>query len=85
MLAVLKCPCCGEIAERLAFRNLEADGADGGIVTALVLACPNCSLVLGASVNPAEYVATLLRHIRSRTGDDAVASLQAMDGRGAEV
>jgi hypothetical protein len=76
-MPVLKCPCCGEAAKRLAFRNLEADGADGEIVTALVLACPNCSLVLGASVNPAEYVATLLRHIRSRTTDDVRASFQA--------
>ena len=71
MLAVLKCPCCGEVAERLAFRNLEADGANGEIVTALVLACPNCSLVLGASVNPAEYVTALLRHIRSLAPDGA--------------
>jgi len=77
-MPVLKCPCCGAAAERLAFRNLEADGADGEIVTALVLACPNCSLVLGASVNPAEYVAALLRHIRSRTADDVQASLLVM-------
>jgi hypothetical protein len=70
-MAVLKCPCCGEAAERLAFRNLEAHGADGEIVTALVLACPNCSLVLGASINPAEYVATLLRHIRSAAPESA--------------
>ena len=78
-MPVLKCPCCGVAADRLAFRNVEADGADGEIFTALVLACPACSLVLGASVSPAEYVATLLRHIRSRTADDVRAGLRSTD------
>jgi hypothetical protein len=72
----LKCPCCGESAGHLAFSNLEAHGADGEIVIALVIACPNCSLFLGASVNPAEYVATMLRQIRSsRLNDDALSEL----------
>lgn len=65
MSAMLKCPCCGATADHLTFRNVEALGASGEVVTALVLSCPRCDLVLGASVNPSEYVAVLARHIHA--------------------
>ena len=62
--ALYKCPCCGKAAGHLGFRNVEAHGPGGEVVTAMVIACPSCDLVLGASVNPAEYVAAMLRQIR---------------------
>ena len=36
----------------------------------MVLSCPGCDLMLGASVNPAEYVAAMLRQIRVNRGED---------------
>ncbi|MDP3740496.1 MAG: hypothetical protein Q8R02_24130 [Hyphomonadaceae bacterium] len=71
LVDVLKCPCCGEAADKLAFRNLEAANPAGDVVTALVLACPHCNLVLGASVNPAEYVTALLRQIHVNKLEEA--------------
>ena len=70
MSAALKCPCCGRTAEHLVFRNVEAHGPNEEVVTTMVLSCPGCELMLGASVNPAEYVAAMLRQIRTRPDDD---------------
>ena len=70
MNASLKCPCCGRTADHLAFRNLEARGPDNEVVTTMVLSCPGCDLMLGASVNPAEYVAAMLRQIRVNRGEE---------------
>ena len=50
----LKCPCCGEVADHLAYKNIEARGKEGRM-RAVVLACPSCDLLLGASISPAEY------------------------------
>jgi hypothetical protein len=36
----------------------------------MVLSCPGCELMLGASVNPAEYVAAMLRQIRVNRGEE---------------
>lgn len=68
--SALKCPCCGKTADHLVFRNVEARGPDEEVITSIVLSCPGCELVLGASVNPAEYVAAMLRQIRTRPDDE---------------
>jgi uncharacterized C2H2 Zn-finger protein len=47
----------------VAVKNVEARGEDGAL-TATVLACPRCDFVLGASINPIEYVAALMRQLR---------------------
>jgi C4-type Zn-finger protein len=78
MTAALKCPCCGRTAEHLIFRNVEAHGPHDEVVTTMVLSCPGCELMLGASVNPAEYVAAMLRQIRAR--DDERPSPQRASG-----
>jgi hypothetical protein len=65
MTTGFKCPCCGEAAGHLGYRNVEAHGPGGGVVMATVMACPHCDLVLGASVSPAEYVAAMLRNIHN--------------------
>ena len=70
-MAGFRCPCCGEAAGHLGYRNVEARGPGGGVVTATVMACPHCDLVLGASVSPAEYVAAMLRQIRAGAGTEA--------------
>lgn len=74
MTAALKCPCCGKSAEHLSYKNVEAHGANGAL-TATVLACPKCDLVLGASINPSEYVAALLRQIRPHESAAPAASI----------
>ncbi len=63
MIVALKCPCCGKSSGHIAVKNVEARGDDGAL-TATVLACPRCDFVLGASINPIEYVAALMRQIR---------------------
>lgn len=63
MTAALKCPCCGKSADHLAYKNVEARGAEGALA-ATVIACPKCDLVLGASIAPSEYVAALLKQMR---------------------
>jgi hypothetical protein len=70
VLQVMKCPCCGRAAEHLAFRNIEAHGPDDEVISTIVLACPGCDLMLGASINPSEYVAAMLRQIRNNRMDD---------------
>lgn len=70
MMAAVKCPCCGRTADNLVYRNVEAHGPDGEVVTTMVLSCPSCELMLGASVNPAEYVAAMLRQIRVARGEE---------------
>jgi hypothetical protein len=59
----LKCPCCGTASDHLSYRSVEARGPDGGVVSTLVLGCPGCDMMLGASVNPSEYVAAMLRQM----------------------
>jgi hypothetical protein len=70
MTPTLKCPCCGRTADHLVFRNLEAHGPNDEVVTTMVLSCPGCELMLGASVNPAEYVAAMLRQMRINRGEE---------------
>ena len=70
MSSALKCPCCGKTADHLVFRNVEARGPNEEVITSVVLSCPGCELVLGASVNPSEYVAAMLRQIRTRPEDE---------------
>lgn len=71
MLGGFKCPCCGEAAGHLGYRNVEARGPAGAVVMATVMACPHCDLVLGASVSPAEYVAAMLRQIHTNSERNA--------------
>ena len=63
MTVALKCPCCGNTSGHIAVKNVEARGEEGAL-TATVLACPRCDFVLGASINPIEYVAALMRQLR---------------------
>lgn len=63
MTVALKCPCCGKTSAHIAVKNVEARGQESAL-TATVLACPRCDFVLGASINPIEYVAALMRQIR---------------------
>ena len=70
MMATMKCPCCGRTADHLVFRNLEARGPHDEVVTTMVLSCPGCELMLGASVNPAEYVAAMLRQMRVNRSEE---------------
>ncbi len=72
-----KCPCCGEAAGHLGYRNVEARGPGGAVVMATVMACPHCDLVLGASVSPAEYVAAMLRQIHRSSEQGAAQPKQA--------
>jgi hypothetical protein len=76
----MKCPCCGRTADHLVFRNLEARGPGDEVVTTMVLSCPGCDLMLGASVNPAEYVAAMLRQIRVNRGEEDRARPRAANG-----
>ena len=79
MNASVKCPCCGRTADHLVFRNLEAHGPNDEVVTTMVLSCPGCDLMLGASVNPAEYVAAMLRQIRvSRSEEERPRAVKAV-------
>lgn len=71
MTGGFKCPCCGESAGHLGYRNVEARGPGGAVVMATVMACPHCELVLGASVSPAEYVAAMLRQIHGNSDRSA--------------
>ena len=63
MTVALKCPCCGKTSGHIAVKNVEARGEEG-VMAATVLACPRCDFVLGASINPIEYVAALVRQLR---------------------
>jgi hypothetical protein len=81
MTTPLKCPCCGKAAERLSYRNVEAQGPDGEVVMTLIIACPSCNLVMGASVNPAEYVAAMLRHLRATPEEPQRSRLVEAGGR----
>jgi hypothetical protein len=83
MVSTLKCPCCGRTADHLVFRNLEARGPNDEVVTTMVLSCPGCELMLGASVNPAEYVAAMLRQMRINRGEEERPRARVVNGAAA--
>lgn len=70
MNVAVKCPCCGRPSDHLAVKNVAARGEDGAL-TAIVLARPRCDFVLGASINPIECVAVLMRQIKGSTTTSA--------------
>ena len=50
----------------------------------MVLSCPGCELMLGASVNPAEYVAAMLRQIRVNRDEEDRPRPHAVNGAAAQ-